>query len=260
MLMIQGMSGSVCAYNYMTNLQSQSGYMTAGLLLHGGNPNMNLFEGNHAPNCGMNNTWGGSAYNTAFRNCFVGVSDSAIASSGNQQAVEISATNRHMNIVGNVLGTKGVNTWYEDTPSSGCHDTRRVYYVGFWIPGGGCSGVYDPLTYSTLFRACNWDSATTTNNGIVSGGFQPSALPPSYYLNSKPSYFGSLAWPPIDPANPTYSSSRTNIPAGYRFIDGDIFKRRVRRSRGNHADIPVVLWGRSHFDGERAHPCVFDRR
>src|SRR5262249_28894285 len=45
MLMDNSVSGSVYAYNYMTNLQTNPGQMTAGIYSHGGMPNMNLYEG-----------------------------------------------------------------------------------------------------------------------------------------------------------------------------------------------------------------------
>src|SRR5436853_7090534 len=41
----------------------------------------------------------------------------------------------------------------------------------------------------------------------------------SYYLFSKPAWFGDRPWPPVDPTNPS-ALSDTNLPAGYRFIFG----------------------------------------
>ena len=238
--LIQGVSGSVFAYNYATNLMSQSGYMTYGYLPHGGNPNMILFEGNWGPGMGMDNTWGSAAYNTVFRNRFVGKSDSGIAANGNIEAVQISAVNRHMNIVGNVLGTSGYNTYYDDTVSS-CHDPNRVY---FWGGNSACTGTDDPLARSTAIRAYNWTSATSTNNGITADGYSASAVPNSLYLSSKPSYFGNLTWPPIDPANPTYSMSRTNIPAGYRFVFGvDPPTNSITMNQDVHMNVPADFSG-----------------
>ncbi len=47
----------------------------------------------------------------------------------------------------------------------------------------------------------------------------PAALPPSLFLTEKPAWFGALAWPPIDPANPV-TDDPTLIPAGYRYLKG----------------------------------------
>ena len=45
-------------------------------------------------------------------------------------------------------------------------------------------------------------------------------IPNSYYLTSKPAFFGSLTWPPFNPAAGLAGASITNIPAGYRFVYG----------------------------------------
>jgi PKD repeat protein len=217
MMLLIGVQGSVFGYNYGTNITGQSGWMQGGICTHGAHPNMNLFEGNVIPGWWIQNCWGSSIYNTAFRNRFTG-KDEGMASqlSGDIQAVNIGKIQRYMNVVGNVLGTTGYNTWYEDSGSSyTCHNTSRVYAIG--ENSGGCSTDYDATTYSTLVRAMNWDSA---NQAIVAGGYTTSDLPASYYLASKPAWFGNLAWPPVDPSNPAYSSSRTNIPAGYRLAFG----------------------------------------
>jgi hypothetical protein len=211
-----GMSGSVFAYNYITNCLSANNWMWCGIYLHGAHPSMNLFEGNVAPGIAMDNGWGSSIYNTALRNRFIGEDESNPNTSGFTQAVDVGATNRFENIVGNVLGTVGKDTAYESyAQTSGCNDGGRIYYIAYLY--SSCSTPWDPVTYSSMIRAYNWDSA---NQGVVAGGYQASDVPNSYYLTGRPAFFGSLPWPPVDPDNPTYSSSRTNIPAAYRFVFG----------------------------------------
>jgi hypothetical protein len=216
-ILITGCSGSVFGYNYTTNFGS-SGWQDTGISFHGNHPTMNLFEGNYCDVWSADNQWGSSGYNTSFRNRWTGHDESDTAGYiNNTEAVDIAATNRHFNVVGNVLGTTGVNTLYEDAATcSPGGEIMRVYLIGS-VNSYCQSGAYDPVAYSTLLRAVNWDSA---NQGIVGGGYTVSDLPNSYYLASKPSWFGKLPWPPIDPANPSYSGSHTNIPAGYRFIFG----------------------------------------
>jgi PKD repeat protein len=217
--LIQSCACCVFAYNYTTNCQLRANFNLGPVYLaHGGNPNMLLFEGNWGPAFGMDNTWGSGAYCTALRNRFTGTSDSALAPSGNIEAIDISITNRHMSVIGNVLGTTGYNTIYQETPTN-CTDSPRVYWLG---GSDNCGGPDDPVVRSTLLRAYNWTSATSTNGGIVLDGYTAGQIPNSLYLpnTSKPSWFGNLAWPPVDPANPAYSMSRTNIPAGYRFVYG----------------------------------------
>jgi hypothetical protein len=216
---LNGLSGSVIAYNYLRQTTGGNGWMQGGFGTHGANPNMDLFEGNYAPGLWLQNCWGSSGYMTAFRNRFIGRDeDTTFSITDDIQAVNVNYWNRYVNIVGNVLGTVGVNTWYDDGAASyTCHSTGRVYSVG--ISSGGCSTTYDPVTRSTLLRAVNWDSATTTNNGVVLNGYQASQLGNSLYLTAAPAYFGSLTWPPYDPGNPS-GATKTSIPAGYRYVNG----------------------------------------
>jgi len=218
-LMPNGSQGSVWAYNVMTNNIPFFSVILQGLLQHGGHPNMNLYEGNYSPAIGFDNTWGSSAYNVAFRSRAVGY-DVTHTASGLSAAFAANIMNRHCASVGNVLGTTGVNTWYEDYggQTTGCHNNGDVYYFGYYDVG--CQEPHDTLARSTCVRAYNWTSATTTNSGINLDGFSSSDIPPSYYLATKPAFFGNLRWPAVDPTAPGYSSSYTNIPAGYRDVYG----------------------------------------
>jgi hypothetical protein len=212
-IQISGCSGSVFAYNYLTNVVSGGNWMSAGFLNHGGFPYMNLCEGNVMPSFGLNNTDSPSGYNVCLRNWCQGI-DQRRAVFGNIQAVEINGTNRNCSVIGSVLGTPGVSyASYIDGPN--CSGGKRIYSLGFWAPE--CSTPYDLVTSNTLVKAYNWDAY---HNGIVADGYTAGDIPASYYLSSRPSWFGNLTWPPIDPANTTYSMSRTNIPACYRFVYG----------------------------------------
>jgi hypothetical protein len=67
--------------------------------------------------------------------------------------------------------------------------------------------------------ALNYDTVTSTNSGIVTGGFSTSDLAESYYVSAKPSYFQSCPWPPYSPLNVAAKDiSPTNIPAGFRYV------------------------------------------
>ena len=217
-----GSHGSVWAYNVMTGQVPFYPIILQGLLQHGGHPYMNLYEGNNVPSIGLDNVWGSSIYNTAVRNRAVGYNPAVGPGYGAQCAFSSSAHNRYSASIGNVLGTTGVNTWYEDYygQTASCHNNGDVYYLGYGDVGCNSSPYADTLSRSTLIRAYNWTSATTTNNGIVTDGFTASDIPASYYLPSKPAFFGNLPWPAVDPASPAYSSSYTNIPAGYRDVFG----------------------------------------
>jgi PKD repeat protein len=213
-----GCSGSVWAYNFATNCQTASFYFQAGFLQHGGFPWANLYEGNCMPGAGADNVWGGSSTITWFRNRFTGTDSNPGGGHGNLQAAAIMSTNRFHNVVGNVLGNPSL-TVYQDDGTTTCHDGRRVYFIGTYDPGSGCGGLYDPYVLSSMLRAVNWDSSTTTNGGIVLGGYTTNDLRASYYLASKPEWFGDRPWPPFDPASPA-TAVATNIPAGYRVVFG----------------------------------------
>jgi len=215
-LQFSGCSGSVVAYNYINNVISGGGqWMAAGLLNHGGWPNMVLCEGNIAPEWGLDNTDSPSGYNTAHRNWFQGVEQGNTRPLGNTQAICVAGMNRHCNAIGNVLGTSGVSyATYQDGPGClGSGGGKRIYSVGFFT--AECGG-YDATTASTLIRAYNWNQKTN----LVADGFTAADIPSSYYLTSKPAWFGNLAWPAIDPDNPSASRNATRIPAGYRYVNG----------------------------------------
>ncbi len=217
-----GSHGSVWAYNVISGQVPFYPVMIQGLLQHGGHPYMNLYEGNFVPSIGLDNVWGSSIYNVAVRNRATGYNPASTAAYGARCAFSSSAHNRYSAAIGNVFGTTGVNTWYEDYygQTTSCHNNGDVYYLGYGDVGCNTSPYADSLSRSTLIRAYNWTSATTTNNGIVTDGYTAGDIPASYYLSSKPAFFGNLPWPAVDPASPAYSGSYTNIPAGYRDVFG----------------------------------------
>ena len=57
-----------------------------------------------------------------------------------------------------------------------------------------------------------------TGNIPVGEQVSPDVLPPSYAYSSKPSWFNSLAWPPIEPTAPVFDPEI--LPAGYRALNG----------------------------------------
>lgn len=249
LILNRGASGNVVAYNYSTNMYTSGNLNFTPIDLdfcHGAHTMFNLMEGNVCVNIVGDSIWGSSSHNTAFRNYILGANwfsnpqDARYGASINtplpapknlltypgvesyaEVCINVSDAARYYNIVGNVVGGQWVKT-------TGGHVFQTVTPQGLNLYGGypyefafGYSespGVRDnALAYSTAIIQGNWD---IINNIQVWNSMSPTTLPNSYFLTSKPTYWGAnQPWPPVDPTNPTMSNM-TNIPAGYRFAFG----------------------------------------
>jgi hypothetical protein len=214
--LLESAVGCAFAYNYTTNGNSTGGgnMMTGDFNSHGGNNALNLLEGNSLIQVSLDNGWGSGFEWMFFRNRIRGWDEVASGYSSWVAAIDTYSMNRFMTYVGNVLGTSTKNTVYTGTSVA----NNLVYLNDLSISGHAPSP--DPVVTSTMIRRMNWDSATSTNGGLVSAGFTSGDVASSLLYSSKPSYFGTLTWPPVDPTSVTYSSSITNIPAGYRLVNG----------------------------------------
>jgi len=201
-------AGSVFAYNYMTDMAyNNTNWMMAGLFgSHGAGTGMNLFEGNVGNQFLMDIYHGTGNLATLFRNQLTGTEPNK--TQWNTVAINIWAYDRFINIVGNVLGTSGYHSVYEDsqTPSGtpGFPD-RSIYVLGYSASGEQLPLPYDPLVVSTFLRWGNYDYATNRTHWdpaeIPAGNAVPAdqTLPSSLYLSSKPKWWGTMPWPAIGP-------------------------------------------------------------
>ena len=171
---------------------------------HVGGTHLLLFEGNDGNGI---NTDHGSAHGTspmimtAFRNRFSG------AQPGVQPSIPVlnQADNRFNSYIGNVVGDPSHKTsgWqYQSYPPSVGSDAVSGFEFLFGWPDS--NGLADPITQTSSMRWGNFDYVTNAvrwNTGeIPSGQFvPPQTLPPSFYLISKPTWFGSQPWPVIGP-------------------------------------------------------------
>ena len=213
-IMSSGSSGNIYGYNFSTNnLYNVSvNWMQNSYANHDAGNLMNLYEGNsfNAIDCDDIHGTGGST--TYFRNQLLGAQP---GKSLNTHAMNIYSYCRGYNVVGNVLGTATYHTNYEASPqtSSGSCDTS-IYILGF--PSSECrSGSAPPddaLVRSTLLRWGNYDTVSnavlwnasevpTAGVPFISGNPVPSShtLPSSFYLTSKPSFWGAMPWPAFGP-------------------------------------------------------------
>jgi hypothetical protein len=168
---------------------------------------------------------------------------------GNQNliSVNIGRWNNYFNLVGNVLGTSsfsGTGLFQPETPFS--YASQVIYKLGFPNMGNnGFTGTWGPTTppdyttqsahqsgsnslqeldlnvKNTMIRHGNYDYRNKTI--AWDPAITDLTIPNSYFRTSKPAYFGSLTWPPFDPALPPGAFNDANlakIPAGYRFVHG----------------------------------------
>lgn len=211
-----GGQGNVIAYNYAARIFGDSypsdNYLMESIHTHGGYPIMNLFEGNVTAHIVLDDALGGSLWNTVFRNWSQGYSLN-YAGTGNMttnlNCLEIQRCNRYVNVIGNVLGMSGFSGYsYKGALVS----SKYVYRLGNDQSDGS-----DPDTRceSTSMFHGNYDyplDETVWTDGL------PHDIPDSLYLSSKPSFFGSIGWPPI---GPDVSGYLIDIPAKVRYDSGE---------------------------------------
>jgi hypothetical protein len=92
--------------------------------------------------------------------------------------------------------------------------TDAIYVLS---PGPGGYQELDGNVLRTAIRKGNFnyqDKAVPQSEYL-----SDSDLPPSLYRDSKPSWFGALSWPAINPNATTVAPAYESIPAGYRFVN-----------------------------------------
>jgi hypothetical protein len=207
-------SGDVYSYNYAIDDWATQGttWMQSELFPHGGGTSMDLFEGNQGPGIQSDDVHGSHVMNTLFRNRLLGWDEVwGTPTSGYQNTipVNIEAYGRYDNVVGNVLGEAGYHTIYN---YSGTNAAKSIFVIGYTGEAG--KGSNDSLVGSTLMRWGNYDTVTNASrwdaSEVPSGLSEyanpvPSSrsLPASFYLSSKPSWWGTPwgnpPWPAIGP-------------------------------------------------------------
>jgi hypothetical protein len=232
--------GNVIAYNYCVDSYytdpptSPNHRMMASDIgtNHSPHPQYNLVEGNVMGKFGADGYHGSSSHTVVFRNVITAKNKWIHAT--NRTAIQVDRRNLYYAIIGNVLGQVGSPTTYEYATTSGWSGSA-IFRLGFPDAGnGGYQGTFPPISIpagsggprdlyvdrnttklGTLLIEGNWNAYAARQDWTSA----PFTLPNSLFLSSKPSWFGDLAWPPVDPANPR-TNDPTIIPAGYRFVHG----------------------------------------
>ena len=192
--------GSVYAYNFVIfdwYMQSPT-FMQASNYSHEAGNSMILHESNQAVGIKGDIVHGTSNLLTFFRNYSIGWEATKTAET---MAVALFPYNRYWNFVGNVLGQPGYHTVYQ-----GVSRSQTIWGIGVT---GNVIGT-DPVVATTTMRWGNYDTVTGGTRwvaGEVPSGIAkyPNAvpanqtLPNSFYLTSKPGWYGNNAWPSIGP-------------------------------------------------------------
>jgi hypothetical protein len=222
-------SGCVVAYDFDVNNGFINGssytWLNQGEFLHAVADHV-LFEGNEGTGLYSDNAHGTHHFQTIFRSAMNGFQqDNSTIPTQPLVPLMLDAFSRFYNVIGNVLGSPAVpHSVYQEIETQ--YQDVEIYDIGWGdeIPN-------DPNVQRTLMRWGNYSvvaqsSDTPTNSGIrfvsseVPSGITnfanpvPSSntLPPSFYLSSKPSWWGgSIPWPAV---GPDVSSGNLNICVG----------------------------------------------
>jgi hypothetical protein len=191
-------SGCVVAYNYVVFQPHGTGaYQPGTVLYHEAGTDYMLIEGNDFPTIWHDDIHGTTHFHTHFRNMIVGHPNK----NSNTQIFQINSYGRYVNIIGNVLGRSGYYTTYNGSSGTSIYDLGRS--PGSPVPA-------DAKVSSTMFRWGNYDTVNNSNRFLASevptgdprypvNVPATQTLPTSLYTNTKPAWFGTVAWPPIGP-------------------------------------------------------------
>jgi hypothetical protein len=230
-----GAAGNVVSYNYMMG-EFDSGATNldiGGIDFHGAHPQFNLLEGNVLTEINQDSVWGTSSHTTAYRNWVVGTNRICSPVSGRgpiscagtnghygfqaARAIELSYLATANNFIGNVVGSaqmqalKGYNFPLARAASIEYPFPRNYDAVAYeWSfgygrtgddgTGTGCEGGNPPChvagTSSTDFLHRNYSNISGAAKWAPGATHE---LPASFYLSTKPSWWGVLPFPATGP-------------------------------------------------------------
>lgn len=223
---------NVYAYNFAVN----STVGIAGIQFHSGNIMYDLVEGNDFQNIMGDVTHGSHNFLTFYRNLFDGTANNNACSAS--WAFEDLTNNRFFQAIANVIGNSSYTPYEADLGSGGSNEEfglgwqgnnsgttvnndtnvkRTFLRWGNWdmLSSTNRTGTNDQTGIRFCGSALNTGWATTCGStsevpSLISAFANPlptlgdlvagqSAMPASFYLTSKPSWFGSVPFPAIGP-------------------------------------------------------------
>lgn len=199
-----GSSGNVIAYNFMADIMN-SAVATPKWTIgnHASHPMMNLWEGNILRSkVVLDSYFGTSSHNTLFRNRISNMArNRCVPPEQYAYVVDIWKKHRYQNIIGNVLGTVGMETSVNPTPDPFLQAAKFIYRLGYTDANDQDLAGNDTTVASTIIRHGNWDSVT--QGALWEAGISEHNLPPSLYRGGKPAWWVNpqnqqdLPWPAI---------------------------------------------------------------
>jgi hypothetical protein len=211
----RGPSGNVIAYNYLVGNYNASPntWQEPGLDSHGAHPMMNLYEGNVTNLMLWDDYWGSSSHHTLFRNYVIGTNQFVSPGDargalqpgsfiwedgGNGFGIDIEDFNDYYNLVGDIVGSPHATTQgYVDSKISPATGFSSSVCIRYGYNGSSNTTVNPNTVFPTTFihGVYGCQSGTFTWDA----GHPNHTLPASFFLNSKPSWWGTLPWPAIGP-------------------------------------------------------------
>ena len=215
-----GASGCAYLYNYGLEHNRASDYARGITLDHGPHGYMNLAEGNILCNVVQDGYHGSTSHGIMFRNHLNG------ENMAQPKILNLCRGAYYFSVVGNVLGDSSWNPRYYEQPLNPDYDSA-IYVLGFptadstglggyssvpWNAWSKSTSVPDADVARTLLRHGNYDYHN--NTVLWDSNIESHTLPDSLVYATKPSFFGTLRWPPI---GPDVSGLVTSIPAKARW-------------------------------------------
>lgn len=217
-----GAAGNVVSYNYATGCYAVPVTVTTPFEWHAAHEQFNLVEGNVDAELWLDVGHGSTSQTTSFRNWWLGTGKVCNTSIDTRAAISCSGSNGiwttdaaraiaddslsvTSNFIGDVVGSAAqeslggnktaLSQWNQNRNYNG---TQYGLTFGYSLLGDSGSDSFDTTnTYATSFihgLYNNIDSSTTWAGGVTH------TLPNSFYLNGKPSWWGSaVPFPAIGP-------------------------------------------------------------
>jgi hypothetical protein len=173
-----GTSGCVFGYNYSERNFSDDGWDKTSISLHGHFPFMNLWESNIAGWVGIGDFWGPAGPGNTFFRNRI-VGTDRHEDFGDFRGIELEEYYGTQYVIGNEAMAEGIYGDRSDAVIHGNYEDGEVV----------------------------WDSTISDHT-----------LPPSFYLSSRPGFYGSMDWPSLGGDQPLGEGS---IPALERWTSGD---------------------------------------